>query len=89
MLKIGQRVKVANKLRNTVNNEHTVEGGMITTIVGYAGEANTKKGLQECYYVAACKFPITRRSLYPIDDEPCTDEFIKEFKELLNAKNTA
>ena len=81
MLRAGQKVKVSPTTRSRVTGELNPICGQITTIIRYA-EDESKFWGRETYYIVGSQHPITRRALWPIDDEPCDKEFLEEFKNM-------
>ena len=85
MLRKGQKVQLSKKLRHYIKEDSTgtpsINAGVITHIVSGPYNIKYKGKPKEAYIVACSNIHVTRASIYPIDDQPCDAEFLKEFKE--------
>lgn len=84
MLKIGQKVRVrpdCNRWHKGVVIGLSKAAGKITVITGYAGNyiSVRSKKPEDFYYIALSDIPTSRYALQPIDDEPCDEEFFREY----------
>ena len=92
MLRIGQRVQISKTAKTYTDGVgvSAKDAGGITTVVDYAGKHMDINGVEvECYYVDSDPHvPTARNCLYPIDDEPCEEGFLEEFKNIVKEKVT-
>ena len=83
MLKPGQKVKVSNACREKDTKITDKLAGQITTIIKYELDSKNPK-IGGYYSVVGSIRYYPRTALFPIDDEPCDDEFLEYFKDILN-----
>jgi len=90
MLRNGQKVQVANDSYITEDGKEQQAKvvGKITTITEFVGShISPSTGNMEDYYGIACTDrTIARACLLPIDDEPCEEEFLEQFNQLIKEK---
>ena len=82
MLRPGQKVKISPIAMHSDTGDVPNIAGQITTIVSYA-ELESMAHNKECYYTEAHELAMAREILWPIDDEPCEDEFLEKFKDII------
>ena len=89
MLKNGQKVQVdPTAVFGPALSAGTPakSAGIITTIVSYVSADAYNNGTQIELYEIATGEKAARDTLWPIDDEPCEEGFLVDFKELINEK---
>lgn len=88
MLRKGQLVQISKTARiseiysdGTTYSSPSPRAGEITTVVLYLGlYTSFRTGVEEEYYLLANSPLKTARSIiFPIDDEPCDEEFLNQF----------